>query len=105
MLRAVEPVADHYAGAVSPVVLGAGVGLVAAATVAGAWPAGRRDGHRQVWFGAGAVVLLVIAAGHLLPDAWSGAVKAGMQPWLVRAIAVASFALAALFGRLRLRGR
>jgi uncharacterized membrane protein len=52
----------------SGAVLG-GTGLVAAATVAGAWLVRRRPGQRQSWFAAAAGLLLIIAGLHLLPDA------------------------------------
>ncbi|HJT03454.1 MAG TPA: hypothetical protein VJ757_07480 [Pseudonocardiaceae bacterium] len=82
-----------------PVLIIAGVGVVAAATVAGAWLARRRGKQRDVWFGAAAGALLVIAAFHLLPDAWSQASDAGMQPWLAPVVAGFSFVLAALISR------
>src|SRR5262249_41419375 len=43
--------------------------LMALATLAGAWLAGRDRGPRQVWLGAAAGALLAIAGLHLLPDA------------------------------------
>jgi hypothetical protein len=43
----------------------AGAGLVAAATVAGAWLARRRPGHREIRFAASAGALLIIAGLHL----------------------------------------
>jgi hypothetical protein len=66
----------------------AGVGLVAAATVGGAWLARGRPGQRQIWFAAAAGALLIIAGVHLLPDAWAGARTARIWPALVPAAAV-----------------
>jgi hypothetical protein len=77
----------------------AGAGLVAAATVAGAWLARRRPGQRQIWFAAAAGALLTIAGLHLLPDAWRGARDAGIWPGLVPAAAIAAFAAAGLAAR------
>lgn len=72
--------------------LAGGLALVAVATLAGAWAVGRRGGRRQVWFGAAAGALLVIAVLHLLPDAWTSARAAGIPPWSVPLTAVAAFA-------------
>jgi hypothetical protein len=73
----IEPTA--WAGLTGPVL--AGAGLMAAATVAGAWLAHRR-GHREIWLAAAAGALLIIAGLHLLPDAWSAALAAGSgQAW------------------------
>lgn len=77
----------------------AGVGLVAVATVAGAWLARRRPGHREIWFGAAAGALLIIAGVHLLPDAWSGARAARVWPPVVPIAAVGAFTAAALAAR------
>jgi hypothetical protein len=52
----------------SPLVT-AGVSVVAVATVAGAGLARWRPGRQEVWFGAAAGALLVIAGLHLFPDA------------------------------------
>ncbi|MFN2536181.1 MAG: hypothetical protein ABR528_13180 [Pseudonocardiaceae bacterium] len=82
-----------------PLLVIAGVGVVAVATVAGAWVARRGGQHQDVWFGAAAGALLVIAVFHLLPDAWSDASDAGIPPWLVPLVALASFLLAALISR------
>lgn len=74
-----------------------GAGLVAAATVVGAWLARRRPGQREIWFAAAAGALLVIAGLHLLPDAWAGARTARIWPWLlVPLTAVAAFTAAGL---------
>ena len=89
---------DH-APAVLPGAVLAGAGLVATATVAGAWLARRRPGQRQAWFAAAAGALLVIAGLHLLPDAWAGARTARIWPGLVPLAAVAAFAAAGLATR------
>ncbi|HJT03417.1 MAG TPA: hypothetical protein VJ757_07295 [Pseudonocardiaceae bacterium] len=90
---------DSHAVATPPVLVLAGVGVVAVATVVGAWLARRRGDQRDVWFGMAAGALLVIAVFHLLPDAWSGASDVGMPLWVVPAVAVVSFALATLLSR------
>jgi zinc transporter ZupT len=90
----IEPTA--WAGLTGPVL--AGAGLMAAATVAGAWLAHRR-GHREIWLAAAAGALLIIAGLHLLPDAWSAALAAGIWPGLVPITAVAAFTAAGLAGR------
>ena len=90
---------DTHPVTMLPVLVVAGVGVVAVATVAGAWLARRRSEQRDVWFGAAAGALLVIAVFHLLPDAWSAASDTGIQPWIVPVVAVVSFALAALISR------
>jgi ZIP family zinc transporter len=77
----------------------AGAGLVAAATVTGAWLARRRPGQRQTWFAAAAGALLIVAGLHLLPDAWAAARAAGIWPPLVPLAAAASFAVAGLAAR------
>jgi hypothetical protein len=84
--------------ALSGAVLG-GAGLVAAATVAGAWLVRRRPGQRQAWFAAAAGLLFIIAGFHLLPDAWAGAQEAGIWPPLVPMAAVAAGAGAGLAAR------
>ena len=76
-----------------------GAGLVAVATVAGAWLARRRPAQRQIWFAAAAGALLIIAGLHLLPDAWAGANAARMWPPLVPVATVAAFAVAGLAAR------
>ena len=80
----------HVPGAVG--LLAGGLALVALATLAGAWLAQTRGGRRQVWFGAAAGALLVIALLHLLPDAWTSAHRAGIPAWLVPLAAAAAFA-------------
>jgi zinc transporter ZupT len=82
----------------SGAVLG-GAGLVAVATVAGAWLVRRRPGQRQTWFAAAAGLLLIIAGLHLLPDAWKSAEEAGIWPPLVPMAAVAAAAAAGLAAR------
>jgi zinc transporter ZupT len=77
----------------------AGTGVVAAATLAGAWLARWRPGQQELWFGAAAGALLVIAGAHLLPDAWSAAREARLWPWAVPAAALVSFALTACVAR------
>src|SRR5215472_7210136 len=76
-----------------------GASLVAVATVAGAWLAGRHPGQRQIWFAAAAGALLIIAGLHLLPDAWAAARTASVWPPLVPIAAVAAFTAAGLAAR------
>jgi hypothetical protein len=64
-----QPAGWEHVPAVLPGAVLAGTGLVAAATVAGAWLARRRPGQRRIWFAAAAGALLIIAGLHLLPDA------------------------------------
>ena len=85
--------------AVLPAPVLAGAGLVAAATVTGAWLARRRPGQRQMWFAAAAGALLIVAGLHLLPDAWAAARAAGIWPPLVPLAAAAGFAVAGLATR------
>src|SRR5215470_2162759 len=84
--------------ALSGAVLG-GAGLVAAATVAGAWLVRRRPGQQQTWFAAAAGLLLIIAGLHLLPDAWADAHEAGIWLPLVPMAAGTAFAAAGLAAR------
>src|SRR5262249_4514351 len=77
----------------------AGVGLVAVATAAGAWLARHCPGNREIWFGAAAGALLIIAGVHLLPDAWSGARAARISPGLVPGAAGGAFPAAGLRAR------
>ena len=93
------PAAWAHAPAMLPGPVLAGAGLVAAATVAGAWLARRRPGQRQIWFAAAAGALLIIAGLHLLPDAWAEAGDARIWPGLVPMAAVAGFAAAGLAAR------
>ena len=76
-----------------------GTGLIAAATVAGAWLASRRQGHREIWFAAAAGALLIMAVLHLLPDAWEGAGAARIWPPLVPMAAFVGFIAAGLAAR------
>jgi zinc transporter ZupT len=100
-LHLIEYLAEADSGdkASSTALLATGVGLVALATLVGAWLARRRAGQRQLWFGAAAGALLVIALLHLVPDAWAGAKDAGLPAWLVPLIAVVSFAVTVAVSR------
>jgi ZIP family zinc transporter len=98
-MQAVAPLASDHAAALAPGLLAAGAGLVAAATVGGAWLARRRPGQQQVWLGAAAGALLVIAGLHVLPDAWSAARAARIWPLAVPATAIAAFLLAGVAAR------
>jgi zinc transporter ZupT len=98
LAHAGQPTAWAHAPAIPPGAVLAGTGLVAAATVAGAWLA-RRPRHRQIWFAAAAGALLAIAGLHLLPDAWRGSRDAGIWPGLVPTAAIAGFAAAGLATR------
>jgi zinc transporter ZupT len=77
----------------------AGVGMVAAATLAAAWIACRGAGRQQMWFGAAGGALLAIALLHLLPDAWRGAHAEGLPSWVVPGVAAASLAINVAIGR------
>ncbi len=99
MLYVTAPLTEFHTPVGVPVLVVAGAGLVAGATVTGAWLARRRPGQQQVWLGAAAGALLVIAGMHILPDAWSEARAAGLWPWVVPAAAVAAFLLAGLAAR------
>lgn len=70
--------------------------IIGLATIAGAWLGRRNGARREVYFGAAAGALLVIATVHILPDAWSAADRAGISVWAVLAGAAASFWLAGL---------
>lgn len=91
--------ADPHIPPASAGLLAAGVVTVAAATVAGAWFARRQHRRPEIWLGAAAGALLVIAGFHLLPDALSAARNARISPWLIPAAGVASFALAGVAAR------
>ena len=99
VVHAIEPGAWAHTPGVLPGPVLAGAGLVAAATMAGAWLARRRPGHREIWFAAAAGALLIIAGLHLLPDAWSGARTARIWPGLVPMAAVGAFTAAGLAAR------
>jgi len=73
---------------------------MAVATMGGACLARWRPGRQELWFGAAAGALLVIAGFHLLPDAWADARSAGLWPGTVVAAAVISFTVAGAAGRL-----
>jgi hypothetical protein len=94
VVHATAPGAWAHAPVMLPSAVLAGAGLVAAATVTGAWLARRGPGQRQMWFAAAAGALLIIAGLHLLPDAWAGARAAGIWPPLVSVAAAAGFAAA-----------
>jgi ZIP family zinc transporter len=99
VVHATAPGAWAYVPAVLPAPVLAGAGLVAAATVTGAWLARRRPGQRQMWFAAAAGALLIVAGLHLVPDAWAAARAAGIWPPLVPLAAAAGFAVAGLAAR------
>src|SRR5215831_8033740 len=99
VVHATAPGAWAHVPAVLPAPVLAGVGLVAAATVTGAWLARRRPGQRQMWFAAAAGALLIVAGLHLLPDAWAAAHATGIWPPLVPLAAAAGFAVASLATR------
>jgi zinc transporter ZupT len=99
VVHAVEAGASAHAPAVPSGLTLAGAGLIAAATVAGAWPAFRRPGHQQIWFAAAAGALLIIAGLHLFPDAWAGASAARIWPPLVPIAAIGAFTAAGLAAR------
>ena len=93
------PGAWAHVPVVLPAPVLAGIGLVAAATVTGAWLARRRPGQRQMWFAAAAGALLIVAGLHLLPDAWTTARAAGIWPLLVPVAVAGGFAVAGLATR------
>jgi zinc transporter ZupT len=76
-----------------------GAGLVAVATIGGAWLARRHPEQRQTWLAAAAGALLIIAGLHLLPDAWAAARAAAMWQPMVPVAAVAAFTVAGLAAR------
>jgi zinc transporter ZupT len=92
------PGAWAHVPVVLPAPVLAGAGLVAAATLIGAWLA-RRPGQRQMWFAAAAGALLIVAGLHLLPDAWAAARATGVWPPLALVAAAAGFAVAGLAAR------
>jgi ZIP family zinc transporter len=99
VLNAIEPGAWAHAPAMLSDPALAGAGLIAAATLAGAWLARHRPGHREIWFAAAAGALLIIAGLHLLPDAWAGARAARIWPPLVPITAAGAFTAAGLAAR------
>jgi zinc transporter ZupT len=99
VVHVVEPDASAHGPAMLPSLVPAGAGLIAAATVAGAWLACRRRGNREIWCAAAAGALLVIAGLHLLPDAWGGACAVRIWPPLVPIAAMGAFTAAGLAAR------
>jgi hypothetical protein len=99
MLYAMDVASASHAPVVMPGLVLAGAGLLTTATVTGAWLGRRHPGQRQIWLGAAAGALLVIAGMHVLPDAWSAARAAGAWPWAVPATAIAAFLLAGVTAR------
>ena len=99
VVHATAPGAWAHVPVVPPAPLLASAGLVAVATVTGAWLARRRPGQRQMWFAAAAGALLIVAGLHLLPDAWAAARAAGIWPPLVLVAGAAGFAVAGLATR------
>lgn len=99
MVRVIEAGALAHAPPVLSGLTLAGAGLIAAATVAGAWLARRGGGHREIWFAAAAGALLIIAGLHVLPDAWASARAARIWPPLVPMAAIGAFTAAGLAAR------
>jgi zinc transporter ZupT len=99
VVGAIQPGTWAHTPAVLPGPVLAGAGLIAAATLAGAWLARRRPGQREIWFAAAAGALLIIAGLHLLPDAWAGARAARIWPGLVPIAAAGAFTAAGLAAR------
>src|SRR5581483_9367829 len=78
-----------------------GAAMLASATVAGALVAQWSRDRLRLLLGTAAGALLVIAAYHLLPDAWRDARTAGLWPGTVPVVAVAALlgsAMTARFG-------
>ena len=88
-----------HTSAMPPSLILAGAGILAVSTVAGAWTARRRPGHREISFAAAAGALLIIAVLHLLPDAWAGAHVARVWPGLVPIAMGGAFVAAGLAAR------
>jgi zinc transporter ZupT len=99
VVHVIESGATAHAPAVLSDLVLVGAGLIAAATVAGAWLASRRSGHREIWLAAAAAALLVIAGLHLLPDAWGGAAAVKIWSPLVPIAAMGAFTVAGLAAR------
>ena len=99
VVYAIEPGAAAHASAMVSGLTLAGAGLIAAATLAGAWLARRRPGQREIWFAAATGALLTTAGLHLLPDAWAGARAARIWPPLVPIAAAGAFTAAGLAAR------
>jgi zinc transporter ZupT len=70
--------------------------VIAVATVAGGFLASRQASRRDLCLGSAAGALLVIAGLHLLPDAWSAALAAGLPVIVVPAAALTAFTVAGL---------
>jgi zinc transporter ZupT len=99
MPYAMDAATGSHTPVVVPGLVVAWAGLLAAATAAGAWLAWRRPAQQQIWFGAAAGALLVIAGLHVLPDAWSAARAARIWPEAVPMITIATFLLADVAAR------
>ena len=100
MIHNGQPGAWAHGPAMLPGAVLTDAGLMAAATVAGAWLARHRPGQREIWFAAAAGALLIIAGLNLLPDAWADARAARIRPGLVPVIVAAAFTAAGLTTRL-----
>jgi zinc transporter ZupT len=99
VVHVIQPDVSGHGPAMLSSLVPAGAGLIAAATVAGAWLACRRRGDKEIWCAAAAGALLVIAGLHLLPDAWDGAYAVRIWPPLVPIAAVAAFITAGVAAR------
>jgi len=99
VVHVIEPDASAHGPAMLSSLVPAGAGLIAAATVAGAWLACRRRGNREIWCAVAAGALLVIAGLHLLPDAWGGAYAVRIWPPLVPLAAMGAFTAAGVAAR------
>ena len=99
MVYVIEPDASADGPPMLSNLVPAGAGLIAAATVAGAWLACRRRGDKEIWCAAAAGALLVIAGLHLLPDAWGGAYAVRIWPPLVPIAAMGALTAAGVSAR------
>jgi zinc transporter ZupT len=99
VVHVIQPDASGRGPAMLSSLVPAGAGLIAAATVAGAWLACRRRGDKEIWCAAAAGALLVIAGLHLLPDAWGGAYAVRLWPPLVPIAAMGAFTAAGMAAR------
>jgi ZIP family zinc transporter len=99
VVHVIEPDVSGHGPAMLSSLVPAGAGLIAAATVAGAWLACLRRGDKKIWFAAAAGALLVIAGLHLLPDAWGGAYAVRIWPPLVPTAAMGAFTAAGVAAR------
>ncbi|MFE3448800.1 hypothetical protein ACFXJ8_07665 [Nonomuraea sp. NPDC059194] len=75
------------------------VGLICAATLAGAWLARRESERVSVWLAIASAVMLVVAVADMLPDAWHDAVETGMPLWVVAVAVVTGFLVVTYFTR------